>query len=218
MTSEQELKELAAQLRHPSGEKGVEIANMMNETNIGMTSHAVHCLDIHKADMILELGHGNARHVENLFQQYDSISYFGLEMSELMHEEAKKINQVFIANKQALFYLYDGEQFPFADGLFDKVFTVNTIYFWEEPVAVLSELYRVIKPGGILCTTLALKSFMQQLPFTQFGFELYDIEKIEKLIALTSFKITNIETSTENVKTKTGEIAEREFVSVIMEK
>ncbi|MBN8789888.1 MAG: class I SAM-dependent methyltransferase [Terrimonas sp.] len=218
MTSEQELKALAAQLRHPSGEKGVEIANMMNETNIGMTNHAVRCLNIHKADMILELGHGNARHVESLFQQYNNIHYYGLEMSELMNEEARKINQVFIANKQAHFYLYAGKQFPFAGDLFDKIFTVNTIYFWEEPQETIGELYRVIKPGGRLCITLALESFMQQLPFTQFGFELYNIKKIEKLIAFTSFRISNIETALENVKTKTGEIVEREFVSVVVEK
>src|SRR5690606_41662511 len=40
MNSE-ELKELAEQLRQPNGLKGIEIADMMNETNIKMTLHSI---------------------------------------------------------------------------------------------------------------------------------------------------------------------------------
>lgn len=215
MTSDEELKALAAQLRHPSGDMGIEIADMMNETNAGMTKHAILCLDMQANDVIMELGHGNCRHLSYLLQQSSGLRYYGLEMSELMNAEAEKINQPFTRNKQAAFYLYDAKQVPFTGNFFDKIFTVNTIYFWEEPFALISELYRVLKPGGTLCITFAIGSFMKQLPFTKFGFELYDTEKIEQLMASVPFNITAMEPQLENVKTKTGEMVEREFMSVV---
>lgn len=46
------------------------------------------------------------------------------------------------------FELYDGSVFPFGDEGFDRLFTVNTIYFWEDPAHTLSEVHRVLKPGG----------------------------------------------------------------------
>lgn len=218
MATDHELKLLASQLKHPSGEKGIEIANMMNETNIGMTKHAIGCLNIKEGDIVLELGHGNGGHIAYLLQQAEKLTYYGLEMSALMNAEAHRINETFVERDQALFYLYDCITIPFADNFFDKIFTVNTIYFWSNPVKLLEELHRVIKPGGILCITFALKSFMEQLPFTKVEFELYDEAKIKSLIAASDFELVDILSQIEKVKTKTGEMVEREFVSVLVKK
>ena len=39
---------------------------------------------------------------------------------------------------------------PFASATFDRVFTINTIYFWPDLALALAELARVIRPGGVL--------------------------------------------------------------------
>lgn len=218
MTNKEELKKLAVQLRHPHGAEGIAVANMMNESNIGMTRHSIDRLNILERDHILELGHGNCSHLSYLLKQKDNLTYSGLEMSELMNNEAQRMNKEFINTKQALFYLYDGVSIPFSNNSFDKIFTVNTIYFWNNPELLLTELYRVMKHGGLLNITFAQKSFMQDLPFTQFGFELYDNEKIKKLIDNTSFEILNSDTQTEAVKTKTGEFIERDFTTISLGK
>ena len=215
---QEELQAIASQLKHPTGEKGIEMGNMMNETNINMTRHSVQNLHIASGDIILELGHGNAGHVAFIFEQAENIKYYGLEMSELMFQEARQINRNYVSQKQAFFSLYDGNIIPFEDHLFNKVFTVNTIYFWQEPEKLLSEIYRVLQPKGILCITFAEESFMKQLPFTQFEFELYSTEKAEKLIEKSPFKIINKETLTEKVKSKTGELVDRAFTTLVLEK
>jgi hypothetical protein len=56
------------------------------------------------------------------------------------------------------------------------------------------------------------------LPFTQFDFELYTTPKAEKLMEKTSFKIIDKETLTEKVKTKTGELVDRDFTTLVLEK
>jgi SAM-dependent methyltransferase len=215
---QEELQAIASQLKHPTGEKGIEMANMMHETNINMTRNSIRNLNIESRNSILELGHGNAGHVEFIFEQAENIKYYGLEMSELMFQEARRINRNYVSQKQAFFSLYDGNIIPFEEAFFDKIFTVNTIYFWQEPEKLLSEIYRVLKPKGIFCITFADESFMKQLPFTQFDFELYTTSKAEKLMEKTSFKIINKETLTEKVKTKTGELVDRDFTTLVLEK
>jgi len=215
---QEELQAIASQLKHPTGEKGIEMGNMMNETNINMTRHSIQNLQIDSGNKILELGHGNAGHVEFIFDQGENIKYYGLEMSELMFQEARQINRNYVSQKQAFFSIYEGNTIPFEDDSFNKVFTVNTIYFWQEPEKLLSEIYRVLQPKGILCITFAEESFMKQLPFTQFEFELYSTEKVEKLIGKSSFKFINKETLIEKVKSKTGELVDRAFTTLVLEK
>lgn len=215
---QEELQAIASQLKHPTGEKGIEMGNMMNETNINMTRHSIRNLQIEAGNKILELGHGNAGHVEFIFEQAENIKYYGLEMSELMFQEARQTNRNYVSQKQAFFSIYDGDTIPFEDNSFNKVFTVNTIYFWQEPEKLLSEIYRILQSKGILCITFAEESFMKQLPFTQFEFELYSTDKAEKLIGKSSFKIINKETLTEKVKSKTGELVDRAFTTLVLEK
>ncbi|WP_125722136.1 class I SAM-dependent methyltransferase [Flavobacterium ustbae] len=214
----EELQAIASQLKHPSGEKGIEMGNMMNETNINMTKHSIQNLNISAANKILELGHGNAGHVEFLFEQAKDLKYYGLEMSDLMFQEARKINRNFVSQKQAFFSLYDGNKIPFEDESFEKVFTVNTIYFWQHPKELLSEIYRVLKPNGNFCLTFAEEDFMKKLPFTQFEFELYSTKKAQDLIGKSDFKIVYTEMQTEKVKSKTGELVDRAFTTIVLEK
>ncbi len=139
-------------------------------------------------------------------------------MSELMFQEARQINRNFVSQKQAFFSLYDGNTIPFEDELFDKIFTVNTIYFWQKPEELLSEIYRVLKPNGNFCLTFAEEDFMKKLTFTQFEFELYSTEKAQELIKKSDFKIVHTETQTEKVKSKTGELVDRAFTTIVLEK
>ena len=212
------LKSLASQLRQPHGTKGIEVAEIMNKTNIQMTYHCLHRLNILDNNSLLELGHGNCGHLEYILKQGTKLSYYGLETSNLMNKEAQRINKVSIDTNQASFHLYDGLNIPFPDNYFDRIFTVNTIYFWIDPKFLLSELYRVIRPNGIFNITFAQQAFMEQLPVVQFGFKLYNNDKIEELIDTTSFKIMGTGHQIETVKSKTGELVEREFTTITMKK
>jgi SAM-dependent methyltransferase len=211
-----QLAELASQLSHPSGEKGNEIAQMMNETNIGMTKNAINNLELTPGDSVFELGHGNAGHVEFLFAQADHIRYIGLEISALMNEEAQKINRVWIDAEKASFVLYDGSKFPFTDNQFDKCFTVNTLYFWKNPLELLTELSRVLKPDALFSLTFAHRSFMETLPFTPFGFTLYNPDEVMKLVNQSSFILHKEDSQTEVVLTKTGESVDRQFSTFVL--
>ncbi|QDH78461.1 class I SAM-dependent methyltransferase [Echinicola soli] len=209
--SEEELKAIASQLSHPKGEMGIDVAATMHESNISMTEKAIELLHLENGDKVLELGHGSAMHVSQLLEEQESLHYTGLEVSELMYLEAKKHNIQWIDAGIADFHLYDGEQAPFESGSFDKIFTVNTIYFWKDPLRTAEELERLLADEGSLVIAFAQKRFMEKLPFAQHGFTLYDDADVMEL--MTEVGLVTLEQSdvTETVKSKAMEEVQREF-------
>ncbi|ROI04607.1 class I SAM-dependent methyltransferase [Chryseobacterium sp. G0240] len=196
-----ELKILAQHLANPQGEKGIEIGEMMNATNISMTLESVRTLLIEDNEQILEIGHGNAVHLKNILSLAKGLQYTGVDISETMHNEARRINQEF--EKQAHFVLYGGEKLPFEDQSFDKIFTVNTVYFWKNPVEFLNEIYRVLKKNGTFVLTFGQREFMEKLPFTAYDFTLYSNSEMEQLVSKSNFKRMKISEKEEEIKSKT---------------
>jgi len=209
--SEEELKAIADQLSHPKGDMGIEVSKTMHESNITMTQKAIELLHLEEGERLLELGHGNAHHVPDMLKEYPGLHYSGLEISELMHQEAKKANENAISDKTAAFYLYDGEEIPFGSESFDKIMTVNTIYFWKDPKKTAAEIHRVLKADGSFTLAFAQKRFMETLPFTQYGFTFYDDEKVEELMHGAGFTIVEQSDIKEVVKSKDLKNVEREF-------
>ncbi|MEN4761288.1 class I SAM-dependent methyltransferase [Chryseobacterium sp. C39-AII1] len=196
------LKILAQNLANPQGEKGIEIGEMMNATNIGMTLESIKTLLIEDDETVLEIGHGNAAHVKSILNKAQNVKYTGIDISETMHNEAKRLNEKF--KDQADFVLYEGSKLPFEDKIFDKIFTVNTVYFWEKPIEYLNEIYRVLKDNGTFVLTFGQRDFMETLPFTQFDFTLYNTDEMEETVSKSHFKRMKISEKEEEVKSKTG--------------
>ena len=200
---QEKLKILAQNLAHPEGEKGIEIGEMMNATNIGMTLESIKALLIEDNEHILEIGHGNAGHVKSILNRAQNIKYTGIDISATMHNEARRLNEAF--RDQADFVLYNGEKLPFEDKTFDKIVTVNTVYFWKQPVDYLNEIYRVLKKTGTFVLTFGQRDFMEKLPFTQFDFTLYNTDEMEETVSGSYFSRMTVSEREEEVKSKTGE-------------
>lgn len=213
-----EVQEIAAQLRCPTGKEGIKIASILNEKNINMTLSGINNLNLTANDRVLELGHGNCGHLNKILTQAQDIRYFGLEISPLMKREAEKLNKDSVKNKKASFHKYDGSKIPFENDSFDKIMTVNTIYFWERPLSLLNEIYRVLKPKGKCTIVFAQKGFMDKIHFAQYGFQLYGTNEIKTLITATSFKLIKIKDKKELVKDDNEQFTERPYSIVVLEK
>lgn len=199
----EDLIKLAQHLANPRGKEGIETGEMMHSTNIGMTLESIKALLIEDHETILEIGHGNAAHVKHIINKARNVRYTGIDISETMHYEARRLNQEY--QDQVDFVWYEGKRLPFADQTFDKIFTVNTVYFWEEPVEYLNEIYRVMKNYGTFVLTFGQKDSMEKLPFTQFGFRLYSTDEMEETVSKSHFKRMKISEREEQVKSKTGD-------------
>ena len=212
------LQQLASQLSCPKNTEGIEVANNMHESNIRMTRGAINALELTDGDLILELGHGNCKHLPEVLEKAERTSYYGLEISELMQKQAAEVNTVAMQANRASFHLYDGQKIPFSDNTFHKILTVNTIYFWENPKEFIKEIYRVLKPHGLLAISFADKNFMESLPFTAYGFDLYSKERIYNLAEVAGFKVKDISSTTEKIRSKAGDEVERLFYVAALQK
>lgn len=212
------LQQLASQLSCPKNAEGIEVANNMHESNIRMTRAAINALQLTDGDLILELGHGSCKHLPEILEKAAHTSYYGLEISELMQKQATEANSVATQANRASFHLYDGQKIPFSENTFHKILTVNTIYFWENPEDFIKEIYRVLKPDGLLAISFADKNFMESLPFTAYGFDLYSKERIYALAEIAGFKVGDISSATEKIRSKAGDEVERLFYVASLQK
>ena len=216
--TKRELRRLAAQLRCPTGPMGIEIGELMSKSNLSMTLEGVASLDLIPNNTILELGHGNCDHLQKILVRDGSLTYYGLEISKLMVAEAEKTNESYVNKERASFAWYDGIQIPFRDNGFDKILTVNTIYFWQEPLVLLNELYRVLRPKGKLVIVFASREFMLDIPFTKYGFTMYRRQEFKNLVDQTKFSIQNIKRKKDFVKNKLGNFVERAYLIATLTK
>jgi ubiquinone/menaquinone biosynthesis C-methylase UbiE len=81
----------------------------------------------------------------------------GIDFSRAMLTAASKRNAAAVREGKVDLRLGDATRLPFADAMFDKVFSIHSIYFWRLPLLVLGEIRRVLKPGGCLVLTVLPK-------------------------------------------------------------
>lgn len=190
--TEEDYKIIAAQLRKPEGEDGISIGELMNGANRPINLHTLAVLDPKANESILEIGMGNGHFVKNIVKLNSSIKYTGCDYSELMVEQAAQTNRKFVKKGRASFVQGNIQELPFLDNSFDKIFTVNTFYFWDEFEKSIAELRRVIKNDGILILSGRPKHNMETSPVTRHGFSIYSNEEIIELMQSNGFNLKDM--------------------------
>lgn len=186
---EEKYRQMASQLRKPEGEEGIKTGESMNQGNKFMNLQTIDVLAPKRGDSILEIGMGNGLFAGEILRRDDSIRYTGFDYSPIMVQEAKRINAQWIAEGRADFVVGDIASLPFTKGSFNKIFTVNTIYFWKDNAAVLSQLKRVLKRDGTLIISLRPKRQMEHYPFTRFGFTMYSESVLKEMLIANGFGV-----------------------------
>ena len=181
-------KEVAKQLRKPNGEFGKIVAGKMNEGNKILTDLTYNSVNKFEGKYVLEIGFGNGYFLPKLIIN-NCEKIYGIDYSELMVEEASIILKSFIENKTIELKLASSDSIPYQDNYFDKICTINTIYFWDEPINIIKEIKRVLKSGGIFSIGFRSKERIKILEFTKYGFSLYSIADVVKLFEDFNFQL-----------------------------
>ena len=111
-------------------------------------------LDIQPADRVLEVGFGPGLAIERAAELASRGKVVGIDHSALMLQEARRRNAKAIGDGRVELLLGSADHVPDFGARFDKVFAVNVFMFWDDPIAVLRGLCRVMKPGGTISSTL----------------------------------------------------------------
>jgi ubiquinone/menaquinone biosynthesis C-methylase UbiE len=179
---------LAGQLRHPHGKKGLLTGQMMNTANRFMYDFTLEQMQLRDREKVLEIGFGNGHLFPKVCAAANGLQVYGIDHSEQMLKEATLFNQPLIQNGELELVKGTATALPWPDHYFDRIFCINVIYFWEKPLENLTEIKRVLKPGGRFYATCRSKENMHQLPFTAWHFTTYTIEEWEGQLRLAGLK------------------------------
>jgi ubiquinone/menaquinone biosynthesis C-methylase UbiE len=188
--SEELYKYIAKQLRKPQGKSAIEAGEKMNVGNQLINQYTIDMLELRKNDQVLEIGMGNGFFVKEILSMNENIKYFGCDYSKIMVAQARKNNKQYIKSAQAEFHFTNANKLPFPNETFDRVFSINTVYFWDTPEVVLNEIRRVLVPKGKLTLALRPKSSMRKYPFVKYGFNMFTKSDIIDLLITNNFKVT----------------------------
>lgn len=146
---------LDGQHGHPTGIIGRMLGEQMVRQHMPETSWTISLLNLKPEDHVLELGFGAGKAIELVAAQVLNGHVCGIDLSQEMVRSASRRNAQAIKAGRVTLYQGDILSLPFTDNQFDKVFSIQTLYFWSDLPRTLAEISRVLKPGGILVVTLS---------------------------------------------------------------
>ena len=184
-------KYIARQFGNPTGIGGKISTFVMNCLNKKLYNAVVENLDIQKTDKILDIGFGNGYLVHRLSSE-NLQKMYGIEISPDMLKVSTEKSRKYIEQGKVELLLADVQNLPFENDLIDKIYTINTVYFWQDIHKGLAEIKRVLKPDGVFMNVIYLKEWLDKLPITQYGFSKYTAEQIEKITTESGLKIERI--------------------------
>lgn len=139
---------------------------------------------------ILDLGCGTGTVLSLFLEKQPNVKAYGFDLSREMLNVAREK----LGNKVKLIE-GDSEYLPYGDNYFDVVMCTESFHHYPNPLKVLKEIYRVLKPKGkfILCDTWIVSPFRQVMNvFIKFSnggdVKIYSEKEIANMFKNTGFK------------------------------
>ena len=151
---------LRTQFGRPAGLLGHIAGKIMALTpsNKDRILWTISLLDIKPDDRVLEIGFGPGYAIELISKMVSKGFIAGVDHSKVMVRHAGKRNARAIHEGKVEIRLGSASNLPKFNESFDKIFTINSIHFWNNPIECLKELRRLLRPGGIIAVTLQPRS------------------------------------------------------------
>src|SRR5256885_10606779 len=104
-------------------------------------------MDVKPTDRVLDLGCGSGWATRLIAKRFHPKKIVGIDISDEMVRRAEEQSKG-IANIE--FRQGAAEKIPLPDGSIDKIFSIESFYYWPDQMAGLKEVKRVLTPGGKL--------------------------------------------------------------------
>ncbi|MFH1539263.1 MAG: class I SAM-dependent methyltransferase [bacterium] len=135
-------------------------------------------------DVYLEIAQGGGVLLSRVLRTVERAA--AIDHSADMVEEAIKNNREVVDAGRAEIVQGDAESMPWPDGSFTCAACTEAFFFFENPVAVLGEIHRVLKPGGrlVVATTPRSENRLAKAILTPYrrDLRLYSDEEMESML------------------------------------
>ena len=163
----------------------------MNCLNWKLYKAVLENLNICSTDIILDIGFGNGYLVRKLSDK-NIQKICGIEISPDMLKVTCRKSEKKIEQGKVELLLANVQDLPFENDVIDKVYTINTVYFWKDIHRGFAEIKRVLKPDGVFLNVIYLKKWLDKLPVTKYEFSKYTAEQIDKITTESGLKTERI--------------------------
>ena len=173
------------QARKPTGIFGrFYMSRVFEKGNAELNALTFETLSIQANDHVLEIGFGTGALINKIAMLLDNGFVEGIDFSKSMVAIAQKKNRKHIDNGKVIIHLGDFNEQLFEDNSFDKIFSVNTVYFWKKPETTIAKIYRILKPGGKVIIGFHEKSDMEKMPLNKDVFQYYSTDDLAQLLSV----------------------------------
>src|SRR6266498_5219467 len=148
------IKNFNSQFAHPEGWVGRIVGRILALKNRQRNAWTISMLDIQPDDQVLEIGFGPGQAIQEVVKLTPNGFVAGIDLSDTMVMQASKRNSAAIRSGRVLLQQGSESPLPFEDNKFNKVFAVNSMQFWSNPIAGLQEIRRVLRPAGRIVITI----------------------------------------------------------------
>ena len=180
--------------RNPKGLWGLRIIKVMNgKRHAALPEWVIPELLIAEDAQILDVGCGGGANIARMLAKCPKGHITGIDYSALAIERATDYNYHAVVDKNCLIIGGNATQMPLAKDRFDLVTAFETIYFWPSLDLGISELFRVLKPGGTCVIANELDGLDPSFRKMErsVGMLVYTIEEITRVLTQTGFTDIN---------------------------
>ena len=179
---------IARQAGHPTGLLGRLLARIMAIETAAVNQRVLELLEFEDASRVLEVGFGHGRTLARVAQLAPKGFVAGIDISAVMVQMAQRQNRDSIAKGLMEVKRASGDQIPYPDESFDRVYAVHTLYFWNDPLAHLREIYRVTRVGGRFVLAFGPKEDEHAVAaFPESVYHFYSIDETQHLLSKAGF-------------------------------
>lgn len=163
-------------------------------------------LNLFHDQYVLDLGCGNGCLLSDMLMTLPDCFAVGVDLSKTMASLVQKNNLNRAPISQIKAVLANWVYLPFSDNSFDRAIASNIIYFWEYADTVLSEVHRVLKPGGKLTIMFQPVEGGNKHEFLRYGYQIFSQKEVKRLLEDNGFQPMTTVIKTERKKNQSWEI------------
>ena len=144
---------IESQFSQPKGTLGKLAGWFMAKENKTLNQWTLSFLNIKENERVLEIGSGPGSAVKELLK-YKSCEVYAIDPSEAMVETTLRRLQKLRIDNQVCMIHGKASEVENMSLPFDKVYSINNMTYWENPVQTLQYLNKHMRPSGKIALTL----------------------------------------------------------------
>ena len=182
------------QARKPSGLFGRFVMSFMFDKGNAFLNGLTHeMMTTQMDDRVLDIGCGTGKLVFDVASQISDGYIEGVDFSSTMVSIARRKNKQHIKHGKVKISEGNFNKLTYTENSFDKVCSVNTIYFWEDPKYTTQKISRILESGGIFVVAFEDIKQLEQRKLNKDIFHFYTTDYVRSLLATAGFSTVDIE-------------------------